>query len=471
MTPPPPPPPPSITAVETRVVTAKPASPEKRLMTFDEIQSQTKDNKKILIVHKNQVYDLTEWQHRHPGGSLVLTNINGTDATDAMAVLHPLNSFEKYLPTLHVGTVHPSEKNKIVQFSLSPLSIAFRDFRNQLEQEGLFKTRLSFYYFQAVKLLLIFTLAIYTLLRQPDSWASIAGSATLMAFFWQQLAFVAHDAGHSGITHKLSVDHAIGVFLANLLSGVSLGWWKLSHFVHHVVPNDPSKDPDIQHLPFLAISTRFFDSVYSTYYRRILELTAASKIMLRVQHYLYYVILLFGRLNLYVNSFSYLLTQEEVRSPFSEWLFLGLFWFWFSTFLSIMPQWNMIVFYFALSHALTFILHIQITLSHYAMEVVPAFENEEAFVRHQLRTTMDIECPLWLDWFHGGLQFQAIHHLFPRLPRHNLRTVQGRVVQFCKTHDIPYRTVTFVEGNWVVIGKLRHVASELIKWIKLNPST
>ncbi|KAF3031816.1 hypothetical protein E8E12_001790 [Didymella heteroderae] len=44
---------------------------------------------------------------------------------------------------------------------------------------------------------------------------------------------------------------------------------------------------------------------------------------------------------------------------------------------------------------------------------------------HQLRTTINVECPEWLDWFYGALQFQAVHHLFPRLPRHNLRRAQG----------------------------------------------
>lgn len=30
---------------------------------------------------------------------------------------------------------------------------------------------------------------------------------------------------------------------------------------------------------------------------------------------------------------------------------------------------------------------------------------------------MGIDCPEWSDFFHGGLQFQAIHHLFLRVPR------------------------------------------------------
>ena len=36
---------------------------------------------------------------------------------------------------------------------------------------------------------------------------------------------------------------------------------------------------------------------------------------------------------------------------------------------------------------------------------------------------MDWSCPPWMDWFHGGLQFQIEHHIFPRAPRHRLRAI------------------------------------------------
>ena len=47
----------------------------------------------------------------------------------------------------------------------------------------------------------------------------------------------------------------------------------------------------------------------------------------------------------------------------------------------------------------------------------------------QLNGTMDIDCPAWMDWFHGGLQFQTEHHLFPRWPRHKLRQLREEVVK------------------------------------------
>ena len=51
--------------------------------------------------------------------------------------------------------------------------------------------------------------------------------------------FTAHDAGHRGITHNFVVDTLIGMFVADFCCGLSIGWWKSSHNVHHLVTNHP----------------------------------------------------------------------------------------------------------------------------------------------------------------------------------------------------------------------------------------
>ena len=48
---------------------------------------------------------------------------------------------------------------------------------------------------------------------------------------------------------------------------------------------------------------------------------------------------------------------------------------------------------------------------------------DDGFLVTQLKGSLDVDCPPWMDWFHGGLQFQVEHHLWPKIPRHNLRTV------------------------------------------------
>ena len=104
-------------------------------------------------------------------------------------------------------------------------------------------------------------------------------------------------------------------------------------------------------------------------------------------------------------------------------------------------------------------LHVQITLSHFSMSTTD-FGPAESFPQKMLRTTMDVDCPPYLDWIHGGLQFQAVHHLFPRVPRHRLREVQPLVREFCESVGVKYVIFGFVEGNKEVIGRLEEVAKQ-----------
>lgn len=79
---------------------------------------------------------------------------------------------------------------------------------------------------------------------------------------------------------------------------------------------------------------------------------------------------------------------------------------------------------------------------------------------------MDVECPAWLDFIHGGLQFQAVHHLFPGVPRHNLRRLQQLVIKFCDETNIKYKRLGFVAGNKDLLSKLGEVAGQLDLMIK-----
>ncbi|KAJ2843423.1 hypothetical protein J3B02_005270, partial [Coemansia erecta] len=74
---------------------------------------------------------------------------------------------------------------------------------------------------------------------------------------------------------------------------------------------------------------------------------------------------------------------------------------------------------------------------------------------------MDVICPPSLDWFHGGLQYQIEHHLFPRLPRHKLRLVQPLVKDLCRKHGMEFKQFSFVDGNIYTLQWLGEVASHV----------
>ena len=85
----------------------------------------------------------------------------------------------------------------------------------------------------------------------------------------------------------------------------------------------------------------------------------------------------------------------------------------------------------------------------------------ESFPHRQLRTTTDVLCSDSVAFIHGGLHLQVTHHLFPRLPRHNLRRASELVKEFAKEQGLTYAEFGFVHGNQEVIGTLRHVAEQM----------
>jgi len=139
-----------------------------------------------------------------------------------------------------------------------------------------------------------------------------------------------------------------------------------------------------------------------------------------------------------------------------------LFWSWYIYVVYHVPNWSMRVLYIFITHAVAGVLHVQITISHFSMPI-----NEQAddptkpyeFIKTQFEHSLDVDCPEWMDWFHGGLQFQVVHHLFPRVPRHNLRHVRDQyVIPFCKKYNFNYQTLPFIEANKKVLGILQQTA-------------
>lgn len=281
--------------------------------------------------------------------------------------------------------------------------------------------------------------------------------------------FTAHDAGHRGITHHFVTDSLIAIFIADLCCGLSMGWWKSSHNVHHLVTNDPAHDPDIQNTPLFATAPAFFRSLASSYYDGfVYAWDAAADRLVPYQRYTYYPVMAIARFNLYLLSWLHVLSPRSSGLGRAAWIrpaeFAGMAIYWYLygyllLYCSI-PSWTMRVVFLLVSHLATFPLHVQITLSHWGMSTAD-LGSTESFPQRQLRTTMDVQCPAWLDWIHGGLQFQIVHHLFPRVPRHNLRALQVLVREFAEETGLRYSIYGFVEGNGVVLSRLEEVAQQV----------
>lgn len=164
-----------------------------------------------------------------------------------------------------------------------------------------------------------------------------------------------------------------------------------------------------------------------------------------------------ARINLYIQSLVHVLIISKVID-ITEVISLSGFYIWLGYLVSYLPNNYSKFMFLMLSHNIAGILHVQITLSHYPMTTYHGYKN---FIDTQLEGTLNIDSNKWTDWFHGGLQYQIEHHLFPRLPRHNLSKVKKYVVEFCKKNNLPYRSVSFIGANRMIIRELKRVASEV----------
>jgi delta8-fatty-acid desaturase len=338
----------------------------------------------------------------------------------------------------------------------------YRELDQRLRAEGLYDCNYSAYAIETCRYVFLLSMMLLSLRL---GWYGVSGM--FLGCLWHQLVFTVHDAGHMGITHNFHVDTVIGIIIANFIGGLSVTWWKRNHNVHHIVTNSPEHDPDIEHMPFFAVSHRFLKSLTSSFYERVMAYDAFAKFVLPYQAQLYYIILLFGRFNLYVLSWEHLIRGLGPRKGpawWHRWLEITgqvFFWYWYGygILYKTIPTASGRFAFFMISHMVTMPLHAQITLSHFSMST-SELGPHESFPQKMLRTTMDIECPQWLDFFHGGLQFQAIHHLFPRMPRHNLRRTQKLVQEFCNDVSIPYALYGFVDGNKEVVSRLGEVSRQ-----------
>lgn len=402
----------------------------------------------LWIVVDGRAYDVTNYVSKHPGGDLPIENMAGKDCTDVFANYHAAKVYKHMLPPFLVGEVS--------DFAVYPHVADFRAIRQELLRRGLFKTDMSYYAKIGTWLVALFCCALWLSVGCTSLEAHMGGAAVL-GIFWQQLAGIGHDLGHSGVTHVFWYDHLIGSCLAAFM-GISTCWWKRNHNTHHVVCNSVEHDPDIQHMPILAVTPRIFEKPFwSTYYTKVVAMDSVARWLVSHQFLVFYPMMMVARFNLYAQSWIQLLAKERLHYRLTEICALAFYKVWVLAVAWSMPSWSQLLGWLLISHAVSGILHVQIVISHWAMDTYHGHayndDTDEWYIT-QLKTTMNVDTPPLLDWMHIGLQFQIEHHLYPRLPRHNLRKARELVKAVCQKHGIHYHEPGFFQANFETMHAL-----------------
>jgi fatty acid desaturase len=257
-----------------------------------------------------------------------------------------------------------------------------------------------------------------------NSWWNVAVAVGL-AFVLTQLGFIGHDAGHRQICTRRRHNDVIGLAVANLLTGFSFGWWLTKHNRHHAHTNRPDKDPDMDPGVLVYVADQLEGR------GRFGRLWASAQVVLLVP------LLFLEALNLHVASVVALAHRRDRGALVEAGLLVvhgGLF--FVAPFLLLSPLRALV--FIAVSQSLFgFYLGVSFLTNHVGMPTL-GDRDELGFLRRQVITSRNLSGTALTGFIFGGLDTQIEHHLFPAMPRANLRRARKLVRPFCHAHRITY---------------------------------
>ena len=313
--------------------------------------------------------------------------------------------------------------------TLSPTG-DYAELRARVEEAGLLDPRPD-YYAARIALNLALTATCWTAFALlGDSWWQLLVAVALgLTFVWS--GFLGHDVGHRQASRARRTTYVLGLLHMNLLIGAAFGWWVTHHNRHHSDPNNLDRDPDTLRRKVI------FD---------VSELpakgtTAFRRFVIRFQSVMFFVLLGQEAWRVHLAGFT-AARAGALRHPRLELglvvlhgiLLVG------ATVLVLSPP-LAVAFLLVTQTVFGFYLGAVFAPNHKGMPVYRT-DVELDWLHRQVLTSRNIRPGRVTDFVFGGLNYQVEHHLFPGMPRVNLRRARPIVRAYCAEHGIPYAEVS-----------------------------
>ncbi|HEY3529182.1 MAG TPA: acyl-CoA desaturase [Nocardioides sp.] len=288
---------------------------------------------------------------------------------------------------------------------------------------------------------------VIAMLHWRDSWWLLF-LAPVLGVIATQLGFLGHDVGHLQVTRNSARSRILGLIDGNLLGGLSYGWWVAKHNAHHAHPNDLERDPDVR------AGALVFDSGHANQRRGIEAWTT------RHQAVLFFPFLLGEAVNLHVSSVRRLFAPGlRLRVP--EAILLGTHFVGYLVLVATALTWPQALLFVGLHKGVQGLyLGCSFAPNHKGMPTLDADQATDPLLR-QVLTSRNIAGGPLIDIVLGGLNYQIEHHLFPSMPRANLRHAQPVVENFCAQRGIPYAQCSAIASYTAAVRHLHDVGSSL----------
>jgi len=322
----------------------------------------------------------------------------------------------------------------------------YADLSRIIRDAGLLKRRRGHYAVKFVLTALAFAGGCVAFALLGDSWWQL-GTAVFFAVVYAQISFLGHDAGHKQIFDTARANDRVGYAVAGLV-GISYGWWMGKHTRHHANPNHEHEDPDLD-IPILAF-TRGQARDRSGFVRWTVKHQAA----------LFFPLLLLEGLSLHWSGIEAVWQDKAVsRRREAALLIVHFAVYLTAVFLVLSPP--IAIAFIAVHQGLWGVyMGCSFAPGHKGM---PTYTDAKSldFLRKQVLTSRNIRGGPWVDVALGGLNHQIEHHLFPTMPRPNLRRAQPLVHEFCLQRGIEYAQCGLLRTYGHVLQHLHEVGAPL----------
>jgi fatty acid desaturase len=332
---------------------------------------------------------------------------------------------------------------------------SFARLAREIKDAGLLDRRRGYYILRMAINVLLLAAGVMAFVVIGDSWWQLL-TAGFLAVVFTQFAFIGHDAGHRQIFASRRGNDVVG-HLHGAVTGISFQWWVEKHNRHHANPNHEDHDPDID-IPALAFSREQSRTKRGVY-----------RLITKYQAFLFFPLLLLEAVILRVASIQ-AVVRREVKHPVLEavLLTLPLAVYLAGVFLVLSPL-PAVVFIVVHQGLMGVYLGCSFAPNHKGMPILTRDEQLD-HLRKQVLTSRNISGGRWVDGLLGGLNYQIEHHLFPHMPRANLRRAQPIVQGFCDRNDISYSQAGLLASYGQVLRHLHDAGAALRRPGKLATS-
>jgi len=421
-------------------------APRERSSQLDDTLPDAKELREaggVRLIIEGDCYDIPPaFASKHPGGD-VIYKYHERDASDVFHGFHSTAVLQKLRRFPHVPAVSLKVPQETKQF---------RALRSWAQNQGLFEASSTFYILTGLHILAMVVAAAWVAVSNPGQIWALVSAGLVLGLAMSQGGWYSHDVLHHQVFHSRSLNNILGCIVGNLLQGFSVQWWKNKHNTHHATSNVHGADPDIDTMPLLAWDEKDEPAVKGQGW--------ISRLWLRNQHLMCFPVMAVAQVSWRIQS---LLEQPYVRSHKAwENSCIALHYVLYATlvYFSSVHWYHAVILCACIEVFGGWGKAVPFVLNHSGRPVVEG-GHSLSHLRLQVLTSRNVPGGWFIDWFMGGLNYQIEHHLFPDMPRHNLRQVIPKVKEMCAEHGIDYCETGFWKGYEEVFSTLKRVGNFL----------